>query len=281
MQSAIRAGDQVGCSGSRSRRCRRRCSCATAIRLRCKWSRSEPDEESGRRSVSIYSRADVDGAWVATPRACRDGSVEPALDMSAWPPSSAAIQVADGHERLAAHGYAHARASRAHRGGARGDELFAEVQFPEQAGGVAGFGGHLALLDAALHAVVVAERDPDRCAALPPGRCVTACRRASAVLARFALAAEMRSPSSSPIDWGCRCCQCARWWRDRSTRSNCGPPRRLGPAWIGCRGDRSRRPATLRPPARRATTIVSIAAESDPVVTARAHCSASSLSGHG
>ncbi|WP_198157914.1 polyketide synthase dehydratase domain-containing protein, partial [Mycobacterium celatum] len=36
-----------------------------------------------------------------------------------------------------------------------GDEVFAEVTLPEAAGGVSGFGVHPALLDAALHALVV------------------------------------------------------------------------------------------------------------------------------
>lgn len=39
---------------------------------------------------------------------------------------------------------------------ARGEELFAEVRLPEAAGGVAGFGVHPALLDAALHAAALA-----------------------------------------------------------------------------------------------------------------------------
>ena len=75
---------------------------------------------------------------------------------------AAAIEVADGYERLAAHGYGYGPAFRGLTAvWARGDELFAEVQLPEQAGGVAGFGVHPALLDAALHAAVVAERDAE------------------------------------------------------------------------------------------------------------------------
>ncbi|MBL7508263.1 polyketide synthase dehydratase domain-containing protein, partial [Escherichia coli] len=46
---------------------------------------------------------------------------------------------------------------------ARGEELFAEVRLPEAAGGVGGFGVHPALLDAVLHAVVIAG-DPDELA---------------------------------------------------------------------------------------------------------------------
>ncbi|WP_264993300.1 polyketide synthase dehydratase domain-containing protein, partial [Mycobacterium montefiorense] len=43
----------------------------------------------------------------------------------------------------------------------RGDEVFAEVRLPDAAGGVNGFGVHPALLDAAMHSMVIAHQDAD------------------------------------------------------------------------------------------------------------------------
>ena len=94
------------------------------------------------------------------------GSIEPTADMSVWPPAGAlkvdAVDVADGYERLAARGYGYGPAFRGLTAmWARGDEMFAEVRLPDAAGGVSGFGVHPALLDATLHAAVMANRDAE------------------------------------------------------------------------------------------------------------------------
>ncbi|HKI43287.1 MAG TPA: type I polyketide synthase, partial [Mycobacterium sp.] len=120
-----------------------------------------PPEKLGQRSVSIFSRADTDAGsgWVCHAEgALRCGSVEPSADLTVWPPTGAvAIDPADGYERLAASGYGYGPAFRGLTAmWARGDELFAEVKLPDAAGGVGGFGVHPALLDAALHAAVMA-----------------------------------------------------------------------------------------------------------------------------
>ena len=132
--------------------------------------------------VSVYSRADAGLGMGAARRGHRDaGSVEPSADLSVWPPVGAvAVDVADGYERLAAHGYEYGPAFRGLTAmWSRGDELFAEVQLPDVAGGVGGFGVHPALLDAALHAVVIggdlAQTGRNELAVLLAGR-VVACR---------------------------------------------------------------------------------------------------------
>ena len=85
------------------------------------------------------------------------------------------VDVTDGYERLAARGYGYGPAFRGLTAmWRRGDEVFAEVTLPDAAGGVGGFGVHPALLDAALHAVVVATRRTPRrgAAVLLAGRVV-------------------------------------------------------------------------------------------------------------
>ncbi|MCV7340349.1 type I polyketide synthase [Mycobacterium haemophilum] len=117
--------------------------------------------ESGHRSISIFSRTDAGSGWVCHAEgALSSGSVEPSVDMSVWPPAGAvAVDTTDGYERLAARGYGYGPAFRGLTAmWARGDELFAEVKLPDAAGGIRGFGVHPALLDAALHAVLMANQ---------------------------------------------------------------------------------------------------------------------------
>ena len=75
-----------------------------------------------------------------------------------WPPEGATpVDAADGYQRLAARGYGYGPAFQGLTAlWRRGDELFAEVTLPEAAGSVGGFGVHPVLLDAALHAAVIA-----------------------------------------------------------------------------------------------------------------------------
>ncbi|BBZ39972.1 polyketide synthase [Mycobacterium conspicuum] len=166
VELAIRAGDQVGCSVVEELTLQTPLlvPAGDSVALQVVVGPAPAEGEDGRRSVAIYSRADVDGAWVRHAEgALGSGTVEPASDMSVWPPVGAqAIEVADGYDRLAQFGYGYGPAFRGLTAvWARGEELFAEVQLPEQAGGVAGFGVHPALLDAALHAAVIAQHDPE------------------------------------------------------------------------------------------------------------------------
>ncbi|MGH3633734.1 MAG: SDR family NAD(P)-dependent oxidoreductase, partial [Mycobacterium sp.] len=118
--------------------------------------------ESGQRAVSVFSRADADGGWVchAEGALCAE-SVEPAADLSVWPPAGAtAVDVTDGYERLAASGYGYGPAFQGLTAvWRRGEEVFAEVTLPEAAGSVTGFGIHPAMLDAALHALVMGHEE--------------------------------------------------------------------------------------------------------------------------
>ena len=116
--------------------------------------------ESRARAVSVFSRAEAGSGWsLHAEGVLRAGSVQPSADLSAWPPVGAVpVDIGDGYERLAERGYGYGPAFRGLTAmWRRGDEVFAEVALPEDAGvSVAGFGVHPAMLDAALHAVILA-----------------------------------------------------------------------------------------------------------------------------
>ena len=166
VELAIRAGDEVGCpvvdeltlqaplllpdSGS------------VAVQVVV-----GPANEFGQRGVSVFSRTDVSSGWVCHAEGAlsagsteRPEPIEPAADLSVWPPTDAVkVDTADGYERLAARGYGYGPAFQGLTAAwVRGDEVFAEVNLPDAAGGVGGFGIHPALLDAAMHALVVADQ---------------------------------------------------------------------------------------------------------------------------
>ncbi|WP_063056656.1 type I polyketide synthase [Nocardia salmonicida] len=85
-------------------------------------------------------------------------------ELATWPVSGAtAVEIGDPYAELADAGYGYGPVFQGLRAvWRRGEELFAEVELPEQARGAAGaFGIHPALLDAALHAMAVAGGDTD------------------------------------------------------------------------------------------------------------------------
>jgi polyketide synthase 12 len=116
-------------------------------------------DESGVRAVSVFSRAERGSGWLLHAEGLLSaGTVEPGADLSTWPPVGAVpVDVGDGYDRLAERGYGYGPAFRGLTAmWRRGDEVFAEVTLPADAGvSVAGFGIHPAMLDAALHAVVL------------------------------------------------------------------------------------------------------------------------------
>src|SRR3984885_10506594 len=123
-------------------------------------------DESGNRAVSIYSRGDTHSGWTLHAEGVvRPGAAEAGADMSSWPPVGATPVDIDGlYNRLAARGYGYGPAFQGLTAMWRhGDDIFADVSLPDDAGvSPAGFGVHPAVLDAALHAVIVAtEADHD------------------------------------------------------------------------------------------------------------------------
>ncbi|MGV9820723.1 SDR family NAD(P)-dependent oxidoreductase [Nocardia xishanensis] len=127
-----------------------------------------PDDDSGARTVSVYSRSNSDShpredrseEWVrhavATVTAEPDATPDES-DLVTWPPAGAtAIAIDDVYADLAERGYEYGPAFRGLTAlWGRDGEVFAEVALPEPVRAEAAeFGMHPALLDAALHAIL-------------------------------------------------------------------------------------------------------------------------------
>ncbi|MGV9317285.1 acyltransferase domain-containing protein, partial [Streptomyces sp. NPDC003691] len=128
-------------------------------------------EGSGSRAVRVYSAAADDGPWTLH----ADGQLtaaapEPPAESGPWPPDSAEEVPADGfYQRLLDDGYAYGGTFQGlRRLWRRGEELFAEVVLPEPVDAEADrYGLHPALLDACLHAPLLAAPGTDEGAMLP------------------------------------------------------------------------------------------------------------------
>ena len=116
-------------------------------------------EQDGARELVVRARTGADD-WTA--HASGHLADVPAADWTAaeWPPAGAAPVALDGaYDDLAARGYAYSGPFTGLRGlWRRGAEVFAEVALPESTG-AGGFGVHPALLDAALHPLLVTAED--------------------------------------------------------------------------------------------------------------------------
>nr|WP_309138558.1 SDR family NAD(P)-dependent oxidoreductase [Nocardia cyriacigeorgica] len=124
--------------------------------------------ELGRRSVSVYSRAEAaDGMWVlhAQGELGIEGVPELEAGLAVWPPDGAVAVPVDGlYDRMAVAGDEVGPAFQGLRSVWRcGADLFVEVELPESMADVSGFAVHPALLESVLHGQLV-DVDPD------PGR---------------------------------------------------------------------------------------------------------------
>ena len=137
---------------------------STAIQVKV----SEPDEQSGEREISIYSRPQgslqEEGApqWIAHASGTLRRQEEPAPPKTLagpWPPEGAQpIAVDDLYERLADIGLQYGPAFQGlHAAYQDGEQIYAEVSLaPEQREAAQAFAIHPALLDAAFHAAALA-----------------------------------------------------------------------------------------------------------------------------
>jgi polyketide synthase 12 len=168
VELAIRAGDEVGCGIVDELNLAAPLVLPAGGSVAVQVVVGGPDD-SGARAVSVFSRAEAGAGWsLHAEGVLRAGSVQPSADLSAWPPVGAvSVDIGDGYEQLAERGYGYGPAFRGLTSmWRRGDEVFAEVALPGDAGvSAAGFGVHPVMLDAALHAVILAS-DSDE---LAPG----------------------------------------------------------------------------------------------------------------
>jgi acyl transferase domain-containing protein len=125
----------------------------------------------GRRALDIYARpenTDQDAPWTRhASGALTDqppATVPDPADLAAWPPAGAEpLDLEGAYERLADIGYEYGPTFQGLTAAWRhGDDLFAEVALPEGTAGTDEHTVHPALLDAALHVVVLQPADPPR-----------------------------------------------------------------------------------------------------------------------
>ena len=167
VELAIRAGDEVGCGVVDELNLAAPLVLPAGGSVAVQVVVGGPDD-SGARAVSVFSRAEAGSGWsLHAEGVLRAGSAQPSADLSVWPPAGAVpVDIGDGYEQLAERGYAYGPAFRGLTSmWRRGDEVFAEVTLPADAGvSAVGFGVHPVMLDAALHAVILAS-DSDELAA--------------------------------------------------------------------------------------------------------------------
>ncbi|MFB6983621.1 SDR family NAD(P)-dependent oxidoreductase, partial [Streptomyces scopuliridis] len=166
LELAIRAGDEVGCDRVEELTLAAPLTLPERGAVQVQVAVGVPDE-SGRRSVGIYSRPEdaadaADAPWTqhATGSlAGRSEGAETGFDATVWPPTGAQVMDVEGcYERFEEIGFAYGPVFQGLRAAWRRDgEIFAEVSLPESAeADAAGFGLHPALLDASLHASLLA-----------------------------------------------------------------------------------------------------------------------------
>ncbi|WP_444543300.1 type I polyketide synthase [Longimycelium tulufanense] len=164
IELALHGGHQVGCSRLEELTQEAPLILPEQSGVRLQVVVGTPDE-SGRRTVEVYSRPDdawEDVAWTRHARGVLTDQPEPpaaALD-GAWPPPGAEpVDLAGCYERLAEAGLEYGPAFQGLRRAWRlGADVFAEVALPAEAEADADrYGVHPALLDAALHGGLLPE----------------------------------------------------------------------------------------------------------------------------
>jgi polyketide synthase 7 len=163
VELAARAGDEVGCPAIEELTLSAPLVLPAAGSVQVQVVVGAADA-AGSRPVAVYSSgAQPDSEWVRNAEGVLGArAAAPGADLSTWPPAGAeAVDVGDAYARLAARGYEYGPAFRGLRAmWRRDDEIFAEVAVAPEAGvTVDGFGIHPVLLDAALHALGLADAD--------------------------------------------------------------------------------------------------------------------------
>ncbi|WP_405019837.1 type I polyketide synthase [Kitasatospora sp. NBC_00070] len=173
VELAIRAGDQVGCDLLEELTLQAPLILPPGASVQVQVAVGEADG-SGARTVTVHSRVEGDegGDWTLHAEGVlTSGAAAPTFDFSEWPPAGATtVATGDAYELLLAQGYAYGPVFQGLKAAwQRGDELFAEVALPaESHAEAARFGLHPALLDAAMHAILLDAGDrPDGEPVLP------------------------------------------------------------------------------------------------------------------
>ncbi|MDT3400316.1 SDR family NAD(P)-dependent oxidoreductase, partial [Streptomyces sp. B1866] len=129
-------------------------------------------DESGHREVRIHSRpedAAPDAPWTQHATGTVGGGTPAPADLTAWPPAGAEPVAVDGfYERVAAAGYEYGPVFQGLRAAWRaGEDVYADIDLAQAQAQEAGrFGIHPALLDAAIHPMLL-DIEPGQAVRLP------------------------------------------------------------------------------------------------------------------
>ncbi|WSM09416.1 SDR family NAD(P)-dependent oxidoreductase [Streptomyces sp. NBC_01716] len=169
VELAVRAGDQVGHGVLDELTLHAPLALPEAAGVRLRLTVGEPDGDSGRRPLTIHSLAedaDGDAPWVLHAEgalAAEDSAAPASFDLTRWPPDETARITTEGaYDRFRELGYAYGPAFQALKAAWRvGDEIFAEVALADEVTDAERFVLHPALLDSALHAVILSAGEDD------------------------------------------------------------------------------------------------------------------------
>ncbi|WP_157183864.1 type I polyketide synthase, partial [Nocardia takedensis] len=117
-------------------------------------------DETGARTLTVHARGTDDAPWTRHASGSLIDAAVADAPCPAWPPTGAELlDLADAYPALAERGYHYGPLFQGlRRAWRQGADLYAEVTLPEQACAAAGqFGVHPALLDAALHPLLLGE----------------------------------------------------------------------------------------------------------------------------
>ncbi|MFI6937453.1 SDR family NAD(P)-dependent oxidoreductase [Streptomyces sp. NPDC050287] len=118
-------------------------------------------DESGRRTVTVHSRAGDEAPWTRHASGTLGDTPVPPAGHLAWPPPGEPVDVSTAYDRLAARGYEYGPLFQGLTAlWQDGDDLYAETALPDGAAAT-GHALHPALLDAALHALVLTGTDSE------------------------------------------------------------------------------------------------------------------------
>ena len=167
VELVIRAGDEVGCAVVQELTLTAPLVLSEGAGVQVQVSVAGPGE-SGDRAVSVYARSDqLDAEWILHAEGVLGhGDAElstPASDFVSWPPLGAtAVDVSDAYQRLAERGYTYGAAFQGLQAmWRRGQEIFADIAIADDNDAEVGrFGIHPALLDGALHTLLISDATP-------------------------------------------------------------------------------------------------------------------------
>ncbi|MFC4907611.1 type I polyketide synthase [Actinomadura gamaensis] len=162
VEMAVRAGDRVGCGTVEELALRAPLILPEDGGARLRLTIGEPMDDTGRRTLTVHSQPDDGTDWTLHAEGVLASGSEAPSEPFAWPPSGATpLDTGDAYEHLGALGFAYGPVFQGLRAAWQdGDDTFAEIALDETAAADR-FVLHPALLDSALHALMLGASDDD------------------------------------------------------------------------------------------------------------------------